>query len=244
MKKTMEVRNRLLNYKDMYIYQNDDWFSFSIDSVLLADFTNINLRDKKIIDFCTGNAPVPMLLSYKTKANIVGVELQEEIYNLAVKSVMENKLSDKIEIINYDVKNISDIYNSDSFDVVTCNPPYFETLNIDLQNSNEIKNIARHEVRISLEDVVKSASYLLKNGKKFVMVHRPDRLVEIIDLFRKYRLEPKRIRLCYPKKGLKANVLLIEGIKNGNKGIVFEEPLYVHNSDGSYTDEVRKMFGE
>lgn len=240
----MEVKNRLLNYKDMYIYQNDCWFSFSIDSVLLADFVNINLRDKNIIDLCTGNAVIPMLLSYKTKRNIIGVELQKEIYELAVKSINTNNLSNRIDIINYDVKNIRSLYNSDSFDIVTCNPPYFETKNIDLQNNNEIKNIARHEVMIKLEDVIKNASYLLKNGKKFVMVHRPSRLIEIIDLFRKYNLEPKRIRLCYPKKGSCANVLLIEGVKNGNKGIIIEDSLYVHNDDGSYTDIVRRMFEE
>ena len=102
----MEVKNRLLNYKDMYIYQNDEWFTFSIDSVLLANFTKINLRDKNIMDFCTGNAPVPMLLSYKTKNKIIGVELQKEVYDLAVKSINCNNLSDKIEIINYDIKNI------------------------------------------------------------------------------------------------------------------------------------------
>ena len=154
----MEVKNRLLNYKDMYIYQNDEWFTFSIDSVLLANFTKINLRDKNIMDFCTGNAPVPMLLSYKTKNKIIGVELQKEVYDLAVKSINCNNLSDKIEIINYDIKNISDLYESDSFDIITCNPPYFETKNIELQNDNKIKNIARHEVAISLEDIIKNAS--------------------------------------------------------------------------------------
>lgn len=240
----MEVKNRLLNYKDMYIYQNDEWFTFSIDSVLLANFTKINLRDKNIMDFCTGNAPVPMLLSYKTKNKIIGVELQKEVYDLAVKSINCNNLSDKIEIINYDIKNISDLYESDSFDIITCNPPYFETKNIELQNDNKIKNIARHEVAISLEDIIINASYLLKNGKKFVMVHRPDRLIEIFDLFKKYNLEPKRIRFCYPKVGKGANTLLIEGVKNGNKGMIIESPLFVHNDDGSYTDEIRRCFEE
>lgn len=240
----MEVKNRLLNYKDMYIFQNDEWFTFSIDSVLLANFTKINLRDSNIMDFCTGNAPVPMLLSYKTKNKIIGVELQKEVYDLAVKSINCNNLSDRIELINYDIKNIKEIYKSDNFDIITCNPPYFETKNFNLQNDNKIKNIARHEVAISLEEIIKNASYLLKNGKKFVMVHRPDRLIEIFGLFKKYNLEPKRIRFCYPKIGKAANALLIEGIKNGNKGIIIESPLFVHNDDGSYTDEIRKCFEE
>ncbi len=240
----MEVKNRLLNFKDMYIYQNDEWFNFSMDSVLLANFVSINLSDKKIIDFCTGNAPIPMLLSYKTKANIIGVELQEEIYKLAIKSVYENSLDNRINIINEDVKNLKNVFEFESFDVVTCNPPFFKTKNILLQNKNLIKNKARHETTISLEDVVKNASYLLKNGKRFAMVHRPDRFVEIIDLLRKYNFEPKRVKLCYPKKGRDANVLLIESIKNGKPGLFFEEPLYVHNDDGSYTLEVKEMFEE
>lgn len=240
----MEVKNRLLNYSDMYIYQNDEWFSFSIDSVLLANFTNINLRDKKIIDFCTGNAVVPMFLSYKTRSKIIGIEIQKEVCDLAIKSINENNLSNRVEIVNYDIKEINKIYSADCFDLVTCNPPYFETKNIDLQNSNRIKNIARHEVMINLEEIIKNASYLLKNGKRFVMVHRPNRLVEIIDLFRKYRLEPKRIKFCYPKVGTCANILLIEGVKNGNKGMIIEDALYIHNVDGSYTDIVKKMFEE
>lgn len=240
----MEVKNRLLNYKDMYIYQDDSFFSFSIDSVLLADFVNINLRDKKIIDLCTGNGVIPLFLSYKTKERIIGVELQKEVYDLAIKSINVNNLSDRIDIINYDVRNIKKLYNSDSFDIVTCNPPYFETKNVNMQNDNMVKNIARHEVMINLEDVIENASYLLKNGKKFVMVHRPNRLIEIITLFKKYKLEPKRIKFCYPKKGESANILLIEGVKNGNKGLVIEDNLYVHNDDNSYTDIVRKMFGE
>lgn len=240
----MELKNRLLNYDDMVIYQNDEWFSFSLDSVLLANFVNINLTDKKIIDFCTGNAPIPMLLSYKTKNKIVGVELQKEIYDLGVKSIIENKLDDRIKLINEDVKKLDSIYESDSFDIITCNPPYFKTENKVLLNNNDIKTIARHEVKLNLEDILKVAKKLLKNGKKFVMVHRPDRLIEIIDVMKRYGIEPKRIKLCYPKEGMDANILLIEGLKNGKSGLKIEAPLIVHNEDGSYTEEVKKMFEE
>ena len=240
----MEVKNRLLNFDNMVIYQNNDWFSFSLDSVLLANFVNINLTDKKIIDFCTGNAPIPMLLSYKTNHNIIGVELQKEIYDLAIKSVNENKLNDRIKLINEDVKNLENIYESDSFDIITCNPPYFKTENELLLNDNAIKTVARHEVMLKLEEIFKVAKKILKNGKKIAIVHRPDRLIEIIEVMKKYGFEPKRIKLCYPKEGLDANILLIEAVKNGKSGLKVEPPLIIHNSDGSYTDEVRKMFEE
>ena len=240
----MEVKNRLLNFDNMIIYQNDEWFSFSLDSVLLSNFVNINFTDKKIIDFCTGNAPVPMLLSYKTKNEIIGVELQKEIYDLAIKSVCENKLEDKIKIINEDVNNLNELYESDSFDIITCNPPYFNTKKEKLLNNNDIKTIARHEIKLNLESILKQAKYLLKNGKKIVMVHRPERLIEIIDMMKKYGFEPKRIKLCYPKVGMDANILLIEGVKNGKSGLKIESPLIIHNEDGSYTNEVREMFEE
>lgn len=240
----MEVKNRLLNFDNMVIYQNDEWFSFSLDSVLLANFVNINFTDKKIVDFCTGNAPVPMLLSYKTENQIIGVELQKEVYDLAIKSVCENKLENRIKIINEDVNNLSNLYDGDSFDIITCNPPYFKTENKELLNDNDIKTIARHEIKLNLEDILKQAKYLLKNGKRLVMVHRPDRLIEIIDMMKKYGFEPKRIKLCYPKVGMDANILLIEGVKNGKSGLKIESPLIIHNEDGSYTDEVRAMFEE
>ena len=240
----MEVKNRLLNYKDMFIYQNDEWFSFSLDSVLLADFVKINLNDKKIIDFCTGNAPIPMLLSYKTKNKIIGIELQPQIYELAIKSMKENNLQDKIEIINEDVKNLSKIYEWETFDIITCNPPYFKTKNNLLLNDNDIKTIARHEIDLTIDDILKQAKNLLKTGKKLVMVHRPERLIELIDNMKKHNFEPKRIKLCYPKEGKDANILLIEAVKNGKSGLTIEEPLIVHNQDGSYTKKIKKLFEE
>jgi len=240
----MEVKNRLLNFDNMIIYQNDDWFSFSLDSVLLANFVNINPNDKKIMDFCTGNAPIPMLLSYKTNNEIIGVELQKEVYDLGIKSIKENNLEEKIKLINEDIKNLNKIYESDTFDIITCNPPYFKTENKLLQNNNNIKNIARHEVKLTLEEVIKQAKNFLKNGKKLVLVHRPERLIEIIDLLKKHNFELKRIKLCYPKEGMDANVLLIEAVKNGKSGLKIEPPLLIHNSDGSYTSEIKKMFEE
>ena len=239
----MKVRNRLLNFSDKIIYQNDDYFAFSLDSVLLANFVTIKLSDKKIIDFCTGNAPIPMLMSFRTKARIFGVELQKEIFDMGVDSIVENKMDDQIELINLDVKNIDSVIEAESMDIVTCNPPYFKYKKDSLVNENDVKSIARHEVMLNLEDVLKSARYVLKNGGTFAMVHRPERMIEIINLMQKYNIEPKKIRLVYPKMDKEANILLIEGIKNGKTGLKVMSPLFTHNEDGSYVDEIRKMFG-
>lgn len=240
----MLVKNSLLNYKDKIIYQNNDWFMFSIDSVLLANFVTINLSDKVIMDLATGNAPIAMLLTYKTKAKIYGVELQKEVYNLAVKSVKENNFDEQIELLNMDVKDIVNIFESDSIDVITCNPPFFKTISDKHLNDCDIKAIARHEIHLNLDSLFSVVRKILKNKGTFAMVHIPDRLVEIIDKMREYGLEPKRIQFVYPKEQKESNILLIEGVKNGKPGIKILPPLIVHNEDNSYTDIVKKMFGE
>lgn len=239
----MKVRNRLLNFGELIIYQDDDYFLFSLDSVLLANFVTIKLTDKKIIDLCTGNAPVPMLMSFRTKARLFGVEVQKYIYDMGIESVKENKLDKQIELINYDAKELDKIYEAESFDVVTCNPPYFKYRSDSLVNDNVGKSIARHEVNIKLEDTIRIAKYLLKNGGTFAMVHRPERMIEIINLMQKYGIEPKKMRLVYPKKEKNANMLLIEGIKNGKSGLKVEKPLIVHDDNGNYVPEIKKMFG-
>lgn len=239
----MKVKNRLLNFKDMIIYQDNDCFLFSLDSVLLANFVTLKLTDKKIIDFCSGNGPVPMLMSLRTKARIFGVEIQKYIYDMGLDSIKENKLDGQIEFINEDIKNLDKVYKAEEFDVVTCNPPYFKYKDGSLINDDKYKSIARHEVMIKLEDTLKMASYLLKNNGTFALVHRPERLIEIINLFQKYGIEPKKIQFVYPKIGKEANILLIEGIKNGKSGLKILDPLIVHDENGKYVPQVRKMFG-
>ena len=169
----------MLNF-DGIIYQNDEWFKFSLDSVLLVNFVTLNLRCKKIIDLATGNAPIPMLLFYKTKANIDGIELQNCVYKLACKSIYDNDMNDRIKVINGDVRKISDYYNSDIYDTVLCNPPYFKTKTDGYVNDNEVKMKARHELTLEVDDVLRAARYLLKNGGNFAMVHRSERFIEII----------------------------------------------------------------
>lgn len=238
----MEVINRLLNYKDLKIVQNTEWFNFSLDSVLLCNFVTINKNTKNIIDFCTGNAPIPLILSQKTSANIVGVELQEDVYNLAEKSVDINNLNDQIQLLNMNVKNLTEKYETDTFDLITCNPPYFKMSSKSNLNENKIKTVARHEVEINLDDIFQISKKILKNNGSIALVHRPDRLIEIIEKMRKNNIEPKRIQFVYSKYKSESNILLIEGTKNGKPGLKILPPMYVHDDDGKYLKEIEEMF--
>lgn len=240
----MKIKNRLLNFGEMIIYQDNDYFLFSLDSVLLTNFVTIKYTDKMIIDLCSGNAPIPMLLSFRTKARIFGVELQKYIYDMGYDSVSENGLSEQITVINDDVKNIDKSFNAESFDIVTCNPPYFKYHDNKFINEVPEKAMARHEIAITLEDIIKKASYLLKNEGTFAMVHRPERLIEIINMMQKYGIEPKKLQFVYPKAGKDANMILIEGVKNGKSGLKVLKPMIVHDENGNYVPEIKKMFGD
>ena len=239
----MIVKNKLLNF-DKVIYQDSDYFKMSLDSVLLANFVTINLKDKNILDIATGNAPIPMLLSYRTKAKIYGIELQKEIYSLGIKSIKENKMEDQIILINDDAKNYSNYFESDSFDVIVSNPPYFNTIDDRFINDNEVKSIARHEKYLNIEDVLRISKNLLKNGGRVSFVHRTERLMELLFLMKKYNIEPKKIRFVYPNKKKNSDLVLIEGTKNGKSGLKILNPLFVYEDDGSYTNEVYRMYGD
>ena len=239
----MKVKNRLLNFGNNVIFQDDEAFLFSLDSVILANFVSIRLTDKNIVDLCSGNAPIPMLLSFRTKANILGVELQKDIYDLGYESIVSNKMDKQISFVNYDIKNLLDVKYEGKYDVVTCNPPYFKYKEGSLINQNKNKMIARHEVCTNLEEVIKISSYILKTNGTMALVHRPERLMEILFLMRKYNIEPKKMRFVYPKEDRDANMVLIEGSKNGKIGLRMLAPLIIYNNNGDYTEEVRKMFG-
>ena len=238
----MEKINTLVGYNNLKIIQNDDWFKFSLESVLLPNFVKINLRYKNIMDLCTGNAPIPLLLSLKTKANIVGVEIQKDVANIAKKNIRINNLEKQITILNEDLKELKKVYNGDDFDLITVNPPYFKNQNSKIMNHDIHKKIARHENDTTLEDIIKISTFLLKNGGHFAMVHRTERFFEIIDCLKKHNLVPKRIQFIYPKIAKKSNLFMIECIKNGQSEVAFENPLYIHNNDGTYKDEIKKIF--
>ncbi len=224
--------------KEMRIIQSPNVFAFSMDAVLLARFAYLPLKRGKVLDLCTGNGVIPLFLSRRSNAHITGVEIQERLYDMAVRNVELNQLSEQISMIHGDLKEMPAYYGNNKFDVVTCNPPYFRTPDDDKKNVNEHLAIARHEIYCSLEDVVQSCSKLAKSGGKVAMVHRPDRLVDLITLFRKYRLEPKRIQFVYPKEGREANMLLIEGARDGKPDLKILPPFYIHKQNGEYSDEM------
>ncbi len=238
----MEVLHDLVGYQNLKIYQNTDWFSFSLDSILLSNFVTLNQKIETILDLGCGNAPIPLILSTKTKAKIIGVEIQKDCYDLAKKSVSYNHLENQITILPMDMKDLKNIYCSDSIDVITCNPPYFRYLETSNLNDDIHKIIARHEKMVTLEEIISLSKYLLKNNGVLAMVHRTDRFIEMIQLFEKYGLEVKKIRFIYPKQNTESNLVLIEGRKNGRVGLKILPPLYVHHENGNYTEEVLKMF--
>lgn len=231
----------LLADESMKIIQSPTCFAFSLDAVLLAHFAHIPIKRGKILDLCTGNAVIPLLLSKRTHAKIVGVEIQDRIFQMAERSIALNHLTDQLSVIHGDLKEMQPILGHSNFDVVTCNPPYFRSPKETEHNDNEYLTIARHEVYCTLEDVVRACKLHVKPGGKVAMVHRPGRLVDIIALFREYKLEPKRIQLVYPKRGKEANMLLIEGIRDGKPDIKILPPLYIYNDDGTYTEEAERI---
>ena len=235
------VCNELLGRELLKIYQDTDYFNFSIDSMLLASFPKMTKRIKKVCDLCSGNAPIPLYLSLRFDGEIIGVEIQKHSYDLANMSIDENKLNDRIKMINANLIGISNEIGIHSFDLVTCNPPFFKVGNNNI-NPLDSKAIARHEIMASLDDIVKEASLLLNNCGHLVMVHRPDRLLEILDTFRKYKIEPKRLQFIYPKFGSECNHILIDGVKDGNEGLRVLNPLYVYESDSKWTEDVLKIY--
>lgn len=236
------VVNDLVGYKGLKIVQCNDYFNFSLDSVILPNFIDIKKEYKNIMDFGTGNLPIPLILSTKTKEKIIGIEVQKEVYNLAVETLKINNLESQIEVKNIDIKDLLNYYKKESFDLIFCNPPYFKKGENSILNENEVKRIARHEILITLEEVIYMASCLLENKGIFALVHRSQRLGEIIELLKKYNLEPKRIRFVHPKINEESNLVLIEARKNTNSGCKVLNPLIVHNEKGTYTPEVLKMF--
>ena len=240
----MEKLNDLLYYNNLKIYQNSEMFEFSLDSVLLPNFVTLNKKCKKILDIGCGNAPIPLILSTKTNAKIIGVEIQKKSYELAKRNIELNHLESQIDIIHQDIKEFNKNLESDIFDTIVYNPPFFKTSELSRTNLNDEKTIARHEVSLTLNDLFHVAKKLLKNNGNIAIVHRPERLMEILFQMKENNIEPKRIRFVYPFTSKDANILLIEGTKNGNPGLKVLPPLYTHNVDGSYTDDILEIFGK
>ncbi|WP_338471258.1 tRNA1(Val) (adenine(37)-N6)-methyltransferase [Niallia sp. XMNu-256] len=235
----------LLAEKDMRIIQSPSVFSFSLDAVLLAKFVYVPIQKGNLLDLCSGNGVIPLFLSLRTKGKITGVEIQERLYGMATRSIKYNHLSDRIEMIHGDIKEMPSVLGYGKYDVVTCNPPYFITPSNEEINENEHLAIARHEILCTLEDAVKASSQLVRQGGKVAFVHRSGRLIDMITLMRKYRLEPKRLQFIYPKEGKEANTLLIEATKDGKPDLKIMPPLIVYQDNDEYTESMRKiLYGE
>jgi len=236
--------NDLMGYEGLKIVQREDMFAFSLDSVLLADFVHVYKKTDVIMDFGTGNAPIPLFLSLKTDKPIIGVDIQPEAIDLAKRSVTLNGLSDRITIVEADIKELHKLYESSSIDLITCNPPFFKVAP-DGGNVNAVEafTIARHEVKIDLETIVVQAKRLLSTLGVLAMIHRVDRLEELIVLLNKHRFAVKRLRFVYPKQGRPAQAVLVEAFANGKPGgIKMPEPLFVYDETGAYTPEVLAIF--
>lgn len=232
-----------LQCKGLKIIQDPKGFCFGVDAVLLSNFCEIK-RNAKVVDLGTGTGIIPILIAGKSNAKeIYGVEIQKTVADMAKRSVELNKLGERINIINKDLKALDNLIDVNSIDVVVSNPPYM-SLGSGLKNPESSKAISRHEIKCTLEDIIKTAGKLLKHNGHFYLIHRPHRLVDIMCLCRKYKLEPKKIRFIHPNRNKKPNLLLLKCIKAAKSELKFLNPLYVYNQEGDYTDEIYEIYGK
>lgn len=229
--------------QDIQIIQSPEVFAFSLDAVLLADFAKLPARpSSQTVDLCAGNGAVGLFMSAKTRGKIAEVEIQPRLADMARRSVALNQLGDRMTVYEGDLAQVNQWLPKDSVDVVTCNPPYFADLPDSQKNPNQYLAIARHEITTDLATVVATTSGLLKMNGKAYFVHRPDRLLQLLELMATHRLAPKRIRLVHPKPGKEANMVLVEAIKDGKPGgLRFLAPLMVYDQRGDYTPEVKAL---
>lgn len=226
---------------DIQIIQSPEVFSFSLDAVLLANFPRVPKRGT-IVDLCAGNGAVGLFLSRKTQGHIYQIELQERLADMAQRSIQLNHLEERMTMYNLDLKDSFTKIRPDSVDLLVCNPPYFRDLPTNNKNPNQHLALARHEIATTLEEVIAVSSKLLKMNGHFALVHRPDRFLDILEMMKKYRIAPKRIRFVYPKQEKDANIILVEGIKDGKTdGFKIKPSLIVYDENGQYTPEVRRM---
>lgn len=230
-----------LQLKGLNLIQKKDGFKFGIDAVLLSDFANVK-KKHRVIDLCTGTGIIPFLIygKYEPKS-IYGLEIQNDMVEMAKRSVKLNSLDGKISFLSEDLKNIECLKKLEKFDVVTVNPPY-KLNNAGIINPNDKLAIARHEILCNLEDVIYASRILLKDNGRLFMIHRPERLADIFTLMRKYKIEPKRVKMIHPKMGKAPNIILVEGQRDGGEYLKWEAPLYVYDENGEYTKEIDSIY--
>lgn len=230
-----------LQLNGLKIIQNPNGFCFGIDAVLLSHFAEVK-KGADVVDLGTGTGIIPLLIAGKTEAaHITAFEIQPEVAEMASRSVALNSLENRVTILNEDLKKASILMGKSSVDVVTSNPPYVATTG-GIKNSEDKKAISRHEVKCTLEDVIRVAAEMLKPGGSFYMVHRPMRLADAIYYMRQYKLEPKLIRFVQPTVDKKPNIMLIKGVRGGNPELKFMDPLIVYDADGQYTQEIFEIY--
>ncbi|EHL7185461.1 tRNA1(Val) (adenine(37)-N6)-methyltransferase [Staphylococcus pseudintermedius] len=226
--------------EDLRIIQNDAVFSFSTDALLLGHFTEVRKRDR-ILDMCAGNGVIPLLLSDKGNNVITGVEIQPQLVNMAVRSVQYNHLEDRITMVEMDINALIQAYSPAQFDLITCNPPYFKA-NQTNQHQLEAHKIARHEIYCTLDDCLRVSNHLLKEGGRVVMVHRAERMLDLFESMRHYRIEPKRLHMIFSKPGKAAQTIVVEGRKGGRQGLDIAPPFYIYDEQGDYTPEMKEIY--
>jgi len=230
-----------LQLEGLKIIQKSEGFRFGVDAVLLADFAK-GIFSNKTLDLCSGSGIIPTILSAKTKTvEFFGLEIQQEICDMAVRSAKMNGLSEKIKFHCGDLRQAEMIYGKRQFNLITCNPPYMP-VGTAIMNDADTKIISRHEIMCNLEDVIKASSMLLVQKGHLLLVHKPARLTDIICLMRKYEIEPKRIRLVHKKTDSEPSLILVDGAYKGGKELRILPPLFLYNDDGSETDDLKRIY--
>lgn len=233
-----------LEFKNLKVIQNKNGFCFGMDAVLLSDFAKNIKRNATVLDLGTGTGIIPILLCGKTELKkVVGVEIQEEVAKMAKKSILLNNLENRFEILNCNIKELNKIYENQTFDVIVTNPPY-KKQDSGMINENKRKLISRHEITANLEDFIKISKDLLKDKGELYMVHRPERLVDVFELMRKYKIEPKELKMVCPNKNKEPNLVLIKGVKNAKPFLKVEKNLYVYDTENNYTKEILEIYNK
>lgn len=231
-----------LQLKGLHVIQKKEGFRFGVDAVLLANFAHIK-KGNRVVDLCSGTGIIPFIAAGKTEASkIIGIEIQDEMVEMAKRSVQFNKLGNRVDFIQGDLRNLELLKSVEKVDVVTVNPPY-KLANSGIINPSDKMAIARHEIFCTLEDVIIACRALLKDNKRMYMVHRPDRLADIITLMRKHRMEPKRIQMVHPNAKKAPNIVLVEGQRDGGAFLKWEVPIYVYDEEGNYSEQIQRIYG-
>ena len=230
-----------LQIKSFKIIQKKDGYKFGVDAVLLSNFVEVK-KDECVIDLGTGSGVIPVLLAGKTNAkSITGIEIQNDIAEMAKRSILLNNIEKRVNIVCGDIRNFESEFKGMQFDVGVSNPPYMNAGG-GLVNPLEAKAVSRHEIMCTLEDVISCASRIIKENGRFYLVHRPERLVDIVMLSRKHSLEPKYLKAIHPYPGKNANIILMKMVKGGKPMLKIAEPLYIYSEKGRYSEEINKIY--